>query len=469
MSLPKEPRELRCNDVPALKERARNEEFPFYKSLRQTNKVLCAIATPLLFEVVVLFRNSESWKSLNGIARSHLAQHVKVILVAALPPLKYFTDQQDWLLAAETLRGRNGILRSQSPKGGPFARLDFEDVDACFARYKRWRDGEAEMTWSLENEVTPELRLDLLNKLERLQTVGQNGLACIELETKPELSALHKTNLTRREIESCLLDEGELIDYDGAHWRLLVLVQKQCGVSLSSLALENLWELFRGFSRYHLVEPIFKNLRCLELSLLPMLDPCLRSKILLDKRTGDLASLAVYVPPLENLEELLIIGSDRLRSCDVISLLSCVPLPKLTEIRLQGVPIGLSSFKAFLDRQWETLVSLQIQDTWMIDNFHEDSDDEPEEDSYIHSNSDSDEEQGTDPSVQSSTDRDGEANARMAATAEKKARNQANWDVMREEIEATATQKGVSVDLSRSVLTGEEILADSRYRQYFAF
>lgn len=57
-----------------------NEEYPSYKSFRQVNSLWHSIATPLLFQTIILDRNIDSWGRLEAICTTpHLAQHVRTI------------------------------------------------------------------------------------------------------------------------------------------------------------------------------------------------------------------------------------------------------------------------------------------------------------------------------------------------------------------------------------------------------
>ncbi len=69
VSLAKDAREIQDNFEEDPDDRAGNEVYPFYKSLRLTSKVFERIVTPFLFEVVVLWYHSDSWATLKSDCR----------------------------------------------------------------------------------------------------------------------------------------------------------------------------------------------------------------------------------------------------------------------------------------------------------------------------------------------------------------------------------------------------------------
>lgn len=415
VSLAKDAREIQDNFEEDPDDRAGNEVYPFYKSLRLTSKVFERIVTPFLFEVVVLWYHSDSWATLNQIAGSRLASCVKTILLSTLVPLGSYEDKDDWCRATSSMRGLQGLLRTQPPDGGPCSRLNFGKVDECYTRYMYWFQGERVMERHELHDTAPELRLHLLINLNRVQTVDHKGLSSIRVRVdKDNYGHWDARDLTRREVESCVRDDDEsahLLDH--SHLRLLATAQEHHGFSITSLAAEHPWQLIgnHGFDR----ELRMTGLRRLELSLL-------------SPTVGDLAftlpfqvpnqyPLSSWVLSLDFLEELSVIGGLEARYFDVLRLLAPAFFPKLSKLSLQGAAIARTTLATFLEKHRPTLSYLRIRDPWLVSMVQE----------------------------------------------------QQVWDQARRWIEATAEHYGVVTDLSQELVTIEDVSTHPRYKQYLAF
>ena len=414
------PREFQSEFQPDPDDRAGNEEYPFYKTLRETSRLFCQIATPFLFEVLVLYRHFGSWASLNNVAGSRLAPCVKTILLATVPAIESYDTEDEWRVATASMRGARGLLRTQPPDGGPYARLDFGKVDECYSRYEYWRDGEQTMKRHLERGIAPELRLHLLTNLERVQIVNHWGLASIRVRVNKEnYGHWDAQDLTRREVESCVRDDESRGFDDDSHMKLLSIVYEASGGPAFCLALGNPWELtYKGPNS----ALRFTALRRLELNMLSTSDSHLA--FMLPFREPGRFPLSPWVLSLDALEELSVIGSTDPGRYDIFHLLALVSFPNLSRISLQGATMSHATLARFLDKHWPNLSYLRIQDpAMMIEG----------EERY------------------------------------ERAKKQREWDQARRSIQAAAEENGVRTELSDEVLSPMALRLDSRYKRYLAF
>jgi len=415
VSLAKDPRMTQDDFEGDPDDRAGNEDYPFYKSLRLTSKLFERIVTPFLFEVVVLWYHSDSWATLNQIAGSRLASCVKTLLLSTLLSLGSYGDKNEWCHATGSMRGPQGLLRTQPPDGGPCSRLDFGNVDERYARYMFWFEGEQVMIIHELHDTAPELRLNLLTNLDRVQTVDHKGLSSIRVRVdKDNYGHWDSRDLTRREIESCVRDDDETAHLlDHSHLRLLATAQKCHGFSIPCLAVEHPWQLIgnHGFDR----EPQMTGLRRLELS---MLSPTVGDlAFTLPFKIPNQYPLSPWVLSLDSLEELSVIGGLEARYFDVLRLLAPAFFPKLSKLSLQGAAIARTTLATFLEKHRPTLSYLRIRDPWLVSMVQE----------------------------------------------------QQVWDQVRRSIEATTEDQGVVTDLSEELMTIEDVSTDPRYKQYLAF
>jgi len=419
--LAKDARQTQNNFEEDPDDRAGNEDYPFYKSLRLTSKLFERVATPLLFEVVVLWYHSGSWATLNQIAGSRLAPCVKTILLSTLIPLEGYVDKEHWCRATASMRGMWGLLRTQLPDGGPCSRLDFGKVDECYTRYMYWLEGERAIEKHELHDTAPELRLHLLTNLSRVQTVDHKGLSSIRVSVdKENYGHWDARDLTRREVESCVRDDDESAHMmDHTHLRLLATAQQRYDVSIPCLAIEHPWQLIgiQGYNR----ELQMTGLRRLELNMLSLSVGDLA--FTLPFQNPDHYPLSHWVFSLDSLEELTVTGGLEARYFDVLRLLAPAFFPKLRKLSLQGAAIARTTVPAFLEKHGPTLSYLQIRDPWLISPEH-----------Y----------------------------ARLV-------QEQQVWDQARRSVKATADDHGIVTDLSEELLSTEDVSTDPRYKLYLAF
>ena len=144
---------------------------PLYKTLRQVSKAFNGIATPRLFHTVVLYQHPDRWGALNNIAqRPDLSIHVKKLQLAHIPRLPVY-QKETWISETSHIRGHRGEMVEHPPLGGALADLDFADVDAGFARYSHWIEGEQLMKQHYASGTALPLLLDSFGPLE-VETIG---------------------------------------------------------------------------------------------------------------------------------------------------------------------------------------------------------------------------------------------------------------------------------------------------------
>lgn len=414
VSLAKDAREFQDKFKEDPDDRAGNEDYPFYKSLRLTSKLFERIATPFLFEVVVLWYHSETWARLNQIAGSRLASCVKTILLSTLAPLESYEDKEAWCDATASMQGILGLLKTQPPDGGPCSRLDFEEVDECYARYVSWFEGEQAMIRHELHDTAPELRLSLLINLNRVQTVDHKGLSSIRVRVnKDNYGYWDARDLTRREVESCVSDDnGTTHLMDHSHLRLLATAQKRHGISIPCLAVEHPWQLI-GNHGYHR-ELQMTGLRRLELNLLSPTVGDLAFTLPFD--VPDQYPLSHWILSLDSLEELSVTGALEARYFDVLRLLAPAFFPKLRKLSFQGAITARTTLATFLEKHSPTLSYLRIRDQLVT-----------------------------------------------------RRQDQKAWDQTRRWIEEMAERYGIVTDLSEELVTLKDASTDPRHKRYLAF
>lgn len=355
VALAKDPRECQKASEGYPDDRPANEDHPFYKSLRLTSKLFEQIATPFLFEVVVLWYHPESWATLNAIAGSRMASCVKTILLANLRRVNQCASMDEWRRATGFWQGL-WDLRKQPPNGGPHSRLDYSKLDDCYARYQYWSEGEVAMDRYLQNDIAPTLRLHLLTNLERVQTVGHADLASIRVRANKEgYGYWDARDLTRREVESCISDfnfsPNEMPGNDW-HLKLLTISQQHFGAVVPCLSLQHPWELDQKMPDLQL---LLTGLRRLEISMLSCVD--FNSYIGRPIQSPHPIELSSWTRSLDCLEELSVVGCHSVRRPYALRLLAAMHLPKIRTLSLQGVAIAHENLLVVLNQCWQTLSS----------------------------------------------------------------------------------------------------------------
>lgn len=295
-----------------------------------------------------------SWSSLHNIALSHLASCVKTVVLSALPTLlhleRHYKTKNEWLEATTDMRGPSGLLITQPPDGGPHSRLDFSNVDECFARYEYWYNGEAVMLRYLRKDSAPEMPLHLLVNLKCVEMVNRRGLASIRVRRNRAADGYEDArDYTRREVETCCRDDGCRTWNEQALFRLFMYAHGRSDATIPRFVFQHLDELLDNGNR---PPNRIASLNCLKLDL----QSCLGCT----EASRELCKSSPLAAWMDDVEELIIFGSP----CDsfILQRLIKAPFPKLQKLTLEGVLIDTSWLAIFLEDHWSTLTRVKIQD-----------------------------------------------------------------------------------------------------------
>lgn len=334
---------------------ARNEEHPSYKSFRQVNSLWCCIATPLLFQVVILDRNIASWGRLEAICSTpHLAYHVKTVQVVTSGGLPYVPEHQ--IQYCDDVQKIN----KHRPNGGPCAQLSFS-CESVRDRYRRWRDDEKAIAGYRNTETAPQLHLNLLSNLKGVETIGHRVLAVIKQKydvTFPqdkERFWRHYSLATRREAET-LIHENDCHVSDLDHFPLTLFFRalRDSGKSVQSLAIRALEEMAADTLGSR--QP-WDSLRCLEVNL------GLHGYQGLYGLSGWFNKWKVWVSRLDSLEELSVcMKPTSLMEMEIFDLLSPMRFPRLRSLHLEHVRMTYDTLNTFLQAHKKTIQRLHIEE-----------------------------------------------------------------------------------------------------------
>ena len=334
---------------------APNEEHPSYKAFRQVNSLWYSIATPLVFQTVILDRNIDSWRRLEAICTTpQLAQHVKIIQVVTVEALPWFSDTE--MHNFDNMMGYGQYL----PNGGPYAQLS-SNRESIRDRYRRWRDDEKVLNDHRNTDTAPQLHLNLLPSFNRVETIGHRELAVIKRKydvTSPRGNFgrwRHYSLATRREIETSLWDDGRPI-FGGDHFPLILFFRAlhDSGKTVHSLAIRNAVEIALDTPGR---PPSIESIRRLEIHLPPSKYPFLYgSASWVDNQN-------VWLSELTNLEELFVFmdpkGPEEIGFFD---LLSPMRFPRLGRLHLKHVGMSYDTLNPFLQAHEKTIQSLHIEE-----------------------------------------------------------------------------------------------------------
>ena len=236
-----------------------NDEYPCFKSFRMVCKVWNSLATTLLFKSIILLPNIDSWRNLQNICTTpHLAQHVRNIRLATHRHLRQFSTLNEW-----DREVCFGFSRLSTINGGPRSYLP-GDHESYFVRYESWYASELELRAQWSDNTAPELSLNQLPHLERVETIGHRELATIKMKirrssVRTQVYWRSFTNRTRREVQTLVEDvypaDG---DFDNAspipgfrHLDVFSTALRNNNVSLPTFAVRSTLELIGGDNDEH--------------------------------------------------------------------------------------------------------------------------------------------------------------------------------------------------------------------------
>ena len=336
----------------------REDEYPQFKALRLVNRRLHALATPILFETLIVLSRPESWKALNNIASSpNLAHLVKTVQIAS-----HFKQDNKYRLAEaiskDSQEDQDGSFHHQQTYG-LIARPDQRDLEfqrrhiSCF-----YGDGEEQMR--MDFDAAPPLALPLFTNLTTIETVGHKELVIVRKTRHDPTSRRKRQKSCFRLPElQCDINEGHLQTFNNAIIR--------SGWHLNNLVLRCPRELLARRS------VVFDTLRRLEIEM--------NSHNVVQHITYHQLFAASWVWHLQNLEEFAVTGKTQIFPPtwgalgmspigeDIFSLFESyeqkITWPRLTKVSQKNDIIPFEPLSSFLMRHATTLQSFHANNIEM--------------------------------------------------------------------------------------------------------
>ena len=389
------------------------------KTVRLVNRTLAAAAAPFLFHTLLVYQTPRSWEKVSLIARCPcLAKHVVKLELAALIHLPHFLDFLDWKKCTWSLRWSSAYLRENraamvallveeretSPSGMETQYLNrqmpFEDwrqqpevrkrkdqlgmgivahlSSECrvetessvelrasnlevalglvygYERYRYWHDGEIELLDLLYSSQDPQPLLDL-RPLPNLQTVAVLGshnlwtISTIELDRKFRESRVG-INWARF--------EG---DQNDVHMNLALRMLDACEVHITRLELNRYSELL-GDLQFSV--PPLKNLQELVLDLPYFIDYNERYYVEVHNYRGQW-ELPNWLRGADDLQTIVISSQGPEEDCcqfyfDVIALFHGVEWRRLQRVNFNETYVRPKSLLHFLSEHTRSLTSIHV-------------------------------------------------------------------------------------------------------------
>ncbi|KAI4285119.1 MAG: hypothetical protein L6R38_000916 [Xanthoria sp. 2 TBL-2021] len=336
-----------------------NEETPSYKSFRGVSRLWYDIATPFLFESVVLLPNIDSWKCLRSICeKQHLAQNVRTVRVVTSPQLERFENRRRWRKARTRYDLRYPTLHSDDsiPNGGPLAKVS-HDNDSAWKRYCTWYKNEKVIANHHANGTAPNIPLNLLSDLRQVLTTSDYELKNVRRRYKPTDRDGYWESFrdgTVREVMTKVPDMSEIHNYiDKMNFDVFLRALHDSGATIPSLTLRTGLMLFDSPCQYSI-----RSLRCLKIDLDTRED-------ILWYEEGDRSriqqppQLSTWMHDLSELEELSITShSSDIESHDLYFYFTTVCTPKLRKLYLYYPSSTYDEVKAFSEAYKALRISL---------------------------------------------------------------------------------------------------------------
>ncbi|KAL8790197.1 MAG: hypothetical protein Q9213_000728 [Squamulea squamosa] len=341
----------------------RNKRFASYKSFRGVCRLWYDVATPLLFETVVLLPNINSWRRLHMLCETqHLARHIHAIhVVTSRPKLKGDETIKEWREAREPLPKIQSY--ATTPNGIPLARMSYDDKSA-WRRYGALYKEEKLKATKLAYETAPKVALNLLSNLQQIRTVDdwelQNArrryvFRCDSKQKAGDWESFR--TVTVREIMMKVPDlDGIRSDIDTGHFDLFLRALHDSGAAVPSLTLGSGLMLFDNRCPYSI-----RSLRRLELDLSYWEEPKWYQAG--DKRRIQLPpQFSDWLYELYELEDLSIIDTrSYLNHTDFLLYLASLKLPGLCNVYLERICTTYYSLNTFLEAHRHTIRKFHIE------------------------------------------------------------------------------------------------------------
>ena len=306
----------------------------------------------------------QSWQNLDKIAKAPgLAEQVKTVQIATTNHLPHYASFEAWYQQHKDLFESDWQFTVSYPMGGPFSNLS-RLPKAYFARYQQWRSGEKTMINHWRNGTAPTLQLNLLKKVQMVETIGHDELDVIKREYNRRVSydgrlvGSHRSyrNVTRREVETLILDELKYgNDINATHLETFLRAVDISGATIPKLWLRSSKELLRLGSKFDIARLQLHSLRRLDiyLGIYEWSEPY-------NNRSA--YPISPWIRTLTGLEELDIFQRASGQEIDIFRIIGETNFPKLSSVRLTGTSITYSNIVAFAERHQNSLRSF-----WMIE------------------------------------------------------------------------------------------------------
>ena len=286
---------------------------------------------------------------------------MRIIHLATIQHLPPYNNLKEFEADHQELLGRESEWIISRPNGGLFEGIPRSRAD-YFRRYQDWHQGEKIMAKHSRSGTAPKLSLNLLPRLQTVETVGHDVLAVIKREFNRRTSWDGRSlgrwrtydNATRREIETLVADQmsyGQ--DINSSHLETFICAMNVSGANFPILGLRNSKEILRLGSRFDTARLNQSGLRHLKLWLgyyewrVPYMNRAAHP-------------ISPWLKTLRSLEQLSITQRCSCYETDIFRIIGEVSWQKLASVRLWGTQITHSSVTSFLQRHRASIRTFQI-------------------------------------------------------------------------------------------------------------
>ena len=286
---------------------------------------------------------------------------MRTIHLATIQHLPTYSNLKEFEEDHEELLGRESEWIISQPNGGPFEGIPRSRAD-YFRRYQAWHQGEKIMAKHFRSGTAPKLSLNLLPRLQTVETIGHDVLAVIKRKCNRRASWDGRSlgpwrtyrDASRREIETLVADKmscGQ--DISSSHLETFICALNVSGATFPVLDLRNSKEILRLGSRFDTARLNLDGLRHLKLWLgyYEWCDPYIIRAA---------HPISPWLKNLRSLEQLSITQISCCDDADIFRIIGEVLWPKLASVCLWGVQIRHSNVTNFLERHRATIHTFQI-------------------------------------------------------------------------------------------------------------
>lgn len=304
----------------------------------------------------------QSWANLEKVATTHhLAKHVRTIHLPTILHLPTYSSLKEFEEDHKEVLGRESEYIISRPNGGPFEDIPRSRAD-YYRRYQAWHQGEKTMSKHFRSGTAPKLSLNLLTRLQTVETVGHDVLAVIKRACNRRASWDGRSlgpwrtysDASRREIETLHADKisyGQ--DVNSSHLETFICALNVSGATFPVLDLRNSKEILRLGSRFDTARLNLDGLRHLKLYLgyYEWRGPYVNRAA---------HPISPWLKTLRSLEQLSITQRCPSDDMDIFRIIGEVSWRKLAIVGLWGVQITHHNVTTFLERHRATIHTFQI-------------------------------------------------------------------------------------------------------------